>query len=61
MFITIDNRETDLLTTMNLLFQGHSHQVKLENLALGDIILYDGDEKRRSFSRENLSMTWRQV
>jgi len=55
MFITIDNRETDLLTTMNLLFQGHSHQVKLENLALGDIILYDSDEKEKIiFERKSL-------
>jgi ERCC4-type nuclease len=46
MFIKIDNRETDLLTTMNLLFQGHNHQIKLENLAIGDIILYADDNEQ---------------
>ena len=50
MFIKIDNRETDLLTTMNLLFREHSHTIKLESLALGDIILYDEDEKEKLIS-----------
>ena len=55
MFIKIDNRETDLLTTMNLLFQGHNHQIKLENLAIGDIILYTDDETEKIiFERKSL-------
>lgn len=57
MFIKIDNRETDLLTTMNLLFQGHNHQVKLENLAIGDIIIYTNetdDIEKIIFERKSL-------
>ena len=39
MFIKIDYREDSLKTTMNLLFKEHSHEIQLESLPLGDIIL----------------------
>jgi ERCC4-type nuclease len=45
MFIKIDCRETDVMTNMNLLFKGHNHEVKLESLLLGDMILLDNTEK----------------
>ena len=55
MLIKLDYRETDLLTTMSLLFREHSHTIKLENLALGDIILYDEAEKEKIiFERKSL-------
>ena len=44
MFIKIDNRESDLLLTMNLLFKEHSHDICVEKLNLGDIILYKNSE-----------------
>jgi len=55
MFIKIDNRESDLLTTMNLLFREHSHEIKVEKLDLGDIILFTNDLKERIiFERKSL-------
>ena len=32
---------------MTLLFKEHSHEVKLENLPLGDMILLDKEEKEK--------------
>ncbi len=55
MFIKIDNRESDLLITMNLLFKEHSHDIKVENIALGDIILLDNDNHEQIiFERKTL-------
>jgi len=55
MFIQIDNREGDLLTTMNLLFKEHSHEIKIETLALGDIILFDNNQNEKiMFERKSL-------
>ena len=55
MFIKIDYRENDLLTTMNLLFKEHSHEVQLENLAIGDIILLnEKQEEKIIFERKSL-------
>ena len=55
MFIKIDNRESDLLTTMNLLFREHSHEINVEKLDLGDIILLTNDLKETIiFERKSL-------
>jgi len=55
MFIKIDNRETDVLTNMSLLFRDHSHQINVENLHIGDIILYDNDNNEKIiFERKSL-------
>ena len=55
MFIKIDYRENDLLTTMNLLFKEHSHEIQLENLAIGDIILLNEDRSEKIiFERKSL-------
>ena len=55
MFIKIDNRESDLLTTMNLLFREHSHEISVEKLDLGDIILLTNDLKETIiFERKSL-------
>lgn len=55
MFIQIDNREGDLLMTMNLLFKEHSHDIKIETLALGDIILFDNNQNEKiMFERKSL-------
>lgn len=55
MFIKIDNRESDLLTTMNLLFREHSHEINVEKLDLGDIILLTNDLKESIiFERKSL-------
>lgn len=55
MFIKIDNRETDVLTNMSLLFRDHSHHIEVENLPLGDIILYDTDKNEKViFERKSL-------
>lgn len=55
MFIQIDNREGDMLTTMNLLFKDHSHDIKIEPLVLGDIILFDNNHiEKIIFERKSL-------
>jgi len=55
MFIKIDCRESDVMTNMNLLFKEHSHEIKLESLPLGDMILLDKEEKERViFERKSL-------
>ncbi len=55
MFIKIDYRESDLMINMNLLFKEHIHEIKLENLVLGDIILLDKEEKEKLiFERKSL-------
>lgn len=55
MFIKIDNRESDLLTTMNLLFREHCHEINVEKLDLGDIILLTNDLKETIiFERKSL-------
>ena len=55
MFIKIDHRETDVLTNMSLLFRDHSHQITVENLHIGDIILYDNDNNEKIiFERKSL-------
>ena len=54
MFIKIDNRETDVLTNMSLLFREHSHHIEVENIPLGDMILYDTDKNEKViFERDN--------
>ena len=55
MFIKIDTRESDLMTTMNLLFKEHSHEVSVEKMDLGDIILSTTDnEEKIIFERKSL-------
>lgn len=55
MFIKVDYREPDLLTTMNLLFKEHSHDIQQSNLALGDIILLnEACEEKVIFERKSL-------
>ena len=55
MFVKIDYRETDLRTTMNLLFKEHSHEIQLENLFLGDIIILNDElEEKIIFERKSL-------
>ena len=55
MFIKIDCRESDVMTNMNLLFKEHSHEIKLESLPLGDMILLDKEEKEKViFERKSL-------
>jgi len=55
MFIKIDCRESDVMTNMTLLFKEHSHEVKLESLPLGDMILLDKKEKEKIiFERKSL-------
>ena len=55
MLIKIDTRESDLLTTMNLLFKEHSHEIKVEKLDLGDIILSTNDDGEKIiFERKSL-------
>ena len=40
---------------MNLLFKEHSHEIKLESLPLGDMILLDKEEKEKViFERKSL-------
>ena len=55
MFIKVDYRESDLLMTMNLLFKEHSHEIQTENLAIGDIILYNNESVEKViFERKSL-------
>ncbi len=55
MFIKIDYRESDFMTNMNLLFKEHSHEIQLENLPLGDIILLNNENKEKViFERKSL-------
>lgn len=55
MFIKVDYREKDFVTTMNLLFKEHNHLVELENLPLGDIILTSNNKYERIiFERKSL-------
>ena len=55
MFIKVDYREKDFVTTMNLLFKEHNHVVELENLPLGDIILTSNNKYERIiFERKSL-------
>ena len=55
MFIKVDYREKDFVTTMNLLFKEHNHVVELENLPLGDIILTSNNNcERVIFERKSL-------
>ena len=55
MLIKIDTRESELLTTMNLLFKEHSHEIKVEKLDLGDIILSTNDDGEKIiFERKSL-------
>ena len=55
MFIKIDCRESDFMTNMNLLFKEHSHEIKLESLPLGDIILLNKENSEKViFERKSL-------
>jgi len=55
MFIKIDTRESDLMTNMNLLFKEHSHEVIVEKMDLGDIILSTNEhEEKIVFERKSL-------
>ena len=55
MFIKIDYRESDFMTNMNLLFKEHTHDITLENLPLGDMILLNNDNKEQIiFERKSL-------
>lgn len=45
MFIKIDSRESDVMINMNLLFKEHSHDIKLQQLPLGDIIIENSNKK----------------
>jgi ERCC4-type nuclease len=55
MFIKIDSRESDLMINLNLLFKEHSHEIKLESLPVGDIILLNKENKEKViFERKSL-------
>ena len=55
MFIKIDCRESDFMTNMNLLFKEHSHEIQLESLPLGDIILLNKENNEKViFERKSL-------
>ena len=55
MFIKIDCRESDFMTNMNLLFKEHSHEIQLESLPLGDIILLNKENSEKViFERKSL-------
>lgn len=55
MFIKIDYREDGLSTNMNLLFKEHSHEISLDNLPLGDIILLNPEQEEKIiFERKSL-------
>ena len=55
MFIKVDYRESDLLITMNLLFKEHSHEIQMENLPIGDIILLNNESiEKVIFERKSL-------
>jgi len=55
MFIKVDYREGDFMTTMNLLFKEHNHEIELENLYIGDIILLNNEKNEKIiFERKSL-------
>lgn len=55
MFIKVDYREKDFVTTMNLLFKEHNHIIELVNLPLGDIILENNNKYEKIiFERKSL-------
>ena len=55
MFIKVDYRESDFMTTMNLLFKEHNHEIELENLYIGDMILLNNEKNEKIiFERKSL-------
>ena len=55
MFIKVDYRESDFMTTMNLLFKEHNHQIELENLYIGDMVLLNNEQNEKIiFERKSL-------
>lgn len=55
MNIKIDSREQDVLATMQLLFKEHSHNILVERLHLGDILLTDNENNEKIiFERKSL-------
>ena len=55
MFIKVDYRESDFMTTMNLLFKEHNHQIELENLYIGDMVLLNNENNEKIiFERKSL-------
>ena len=55
MIIKIDTREDNLLATMNLLFKDQIHDIQVENLLVGDVILLnDESEEKIIFERKTL-------